>query len=58
MKNMTSPGKDRITTEMIKMAGYVLEEAIRILFNKCVHQGKIPKAWHNAEVILLFKKGE
>lgn len=58
MKNRKSPGEDQITTEMIKMGGETLEEAVIILLNKCLHQGKIPKAWHNAEVILLFKKGD
>lgn len=48
-----------VTTEMInnKMGGDVTEEAIRILLNKCLYQEKIPKAWQNAEVILLRVEG-
>lgn len=56
LKSRKSPGKDRVTTEMLKSGGEELEEALRILFNKCVEEGQIPMKWRNAKVILLFKK--
>lgn len=58
MKNRKAPGEDKITAEMLKMGGSKLEETIRLLLNKCLLEGKIPKLWKNAEVILLHKKGD
>lgn len=58
MKNRKCPGEDRITCEMLKMGGAIIENSIQILLNKCLQEGKIPDAWQNAEVILLFKKGD
>lgn len=58
MKNNKSPGEDQITTEMLKLGGNIIEEALKTLLNKCLYEGKIPKEWYNSEVILLFKKGD
>jgi len=57
MKNRKAPGEDRVMSEMLKMGGEPLEEALLILLNKCLREQQIPTAWKNAEVILLFKKG-
>jgi len=56
MKTRKSPGKDGVTCEMLKMGGSTVEETLRVLLNKCPNEGRIPDAWHNAEVVLLFKK--
>jgi hypothetical protein len=58
MKNNKAPGEDRITSDIIKMGGCELKEAIKILLNKCLEEGKIPDNWTNAEVKLLYKKGD
>lgn len=58
MKNRKAPGEDQITSEMLKAGGRTLLEALRILTNKCMFEGKIPKKWKNAEVIILHKKGD
>lgn len=58
MKNRKSPGEDKIRCEMLKMGGAVVEKSLQILLNKCLQDGNIPDAWQNAEVILLFKKGD
>lgn len=58
MKNKKAPGEDRITAEMLKMGGITLEHALCVLLNKCISEEKIPKPWQNAEVILIFKKGD
>lgn len=58
MKNRKAPGEDRITAEMLKMGGTALEHALCLLLNKCIGEEKIPKSWQNAEVILIFKKGD
>lgn len=58
LKKEKAPGEDGITNEMLKIGGKTLEEAILILLNKCLEEGKTPEAWQNAEVIILFKKGD
>ena len=58
MKNRKSPGEDRITSEMLKLGGKIVEQATQILLNKCLKEEKIPDDWINAEVIILFKKGD
>jgi len=58
LKNCKAPGKDRITSEMLKIGGETLENAILALLNKCLEKSKILDAWQNAEIILLFKKGD
>jgi hypothetical protein len=58
MKNGKAPGTDNITSEMVKMGGDPLEMAIIILINKCLDQGKVPASWNDAEIKILFKKGD
>ena len=43
---------------MLKVRAETLEQAFLILLNRCLEEGKIPDLWLNAEVILLFKKGD
>jgi hypothetical protein len=57
MKENKSPGDDQIVVEMITGGGVKVIEAVQILLNKCIHEGRIPKVWNNAETIILFKKG-
>lgn len=58
MKNNKSPGEDGVRIEAIKEGGDTLLKAITALFNKCLELEKIPKAWENAMIILLHKKGD
>lgn len=58
LKNCKAPGEDQITSEMLKAGGETLRKALLTLLNKCLEEGKIPDSWKNAEVILLFKKGD
>jgi len=58
LKNCKTPGEDRITSEMLKIGGETLENAILVLLNMCLEKGEIPDAWQCAEVILFFKKGD
>ncbi|KAF2884345.1 hypothetical protein ILUMI_21835 [Ignelater luminosus] len=57
IKNGRSPGKDRITCEMLKYRGGTILGALAILFNKCLVNGRILSKQKNLKVILLFKKG-
>lgn len=43
MKNGRAPGKDGITTKMIKLGGNATIESMGILLNKCLTKGKIPR---------------
>jgi len=58
MKNKKSPGDDDIPIEAIKEGGETLLSAITTLFIKCLEQEQIPKAWENAVIILIHKKGD
>lgn len=43
---------------MLKIGDETLEKALCILLNRCLQEQQIPTEWWNAEVILLFKKGD
>ena len=58
MKNKKALGKDGLLTEMLKEGGAIICDWITKLFNNCLNTRKIPKAWCNACIILLFKKGD
>lgn len=58
MKNERAPGEDGITKECIQLGGIKTLEAVRTLLNKCIQEGSIPKTWQNAQIILLYKKGD
>lgn len=58
LKSRKNLGPDRITSEMLKAGGVKLDDALCALFNKCLEEEKVPIAWHKAEVILIFKKGD
>ena len=58
MKNKKSPGEDGVPIEAINVGGDTLLKTITALFNKCLELEKIPKAWENAVITLLHKKGD
>ena len=58
MKNKKTPGEDGVPIEAIKVGGDTLLKTITALFNKCLELEKIPKAWENAVITLLHKKGD
>ena len=43
---------------MLKLGCKIVEQATQILLNKCLKEEKISDDWINAEVIILFKKGD
>lgn len=43
---------------MLKMGSETLEVALLILLNKCMDEDRIPSIWRNAEMIILYKKGD
>lgn len=46
-----------IQIEMIKDGGEEIKCELVILYNECLKQGEIPKAWYISEVILIHKTG-
>jgi len=58
LKNGRAPGEYKITSEMIKLGVTTTMESMKILMNKCLHIGNIPRTWQNAQVTLLHKKGD
>ena len=58
MKRGKTPGEDGISIDLILDAGDIATVKLANLFNKCLLSGKTPKAWKNATIILLHKKGD
>ena len=52
-----SPGPDEIHPRILKELSYELSKPLTMLFNKSIHDGKIPDKWKIAEVRPIFKKG-
>ncbi|XP_013383867.1 uncharacterized protein LOC106154146 [Lingula anatina] len=57
MKNGKAAGNDNIKAEMVKAGGDILSQELARLFTKCLHLKEIPVAWKNANMIIMFKKG-
>src|SRR5713101_6851920 len=54
--NITSdPNK---ITKYIKSGGKILINKLTILYTLCLKRKMIPKAWNNATIIMIFKKGD
>ena len=53
-----SPGPDLIHPRVLKELSQVLSGPFKIIFDKCLNEGKIPEAWKHAEVRPIFKKGD
>ena len=58
MKNKKTSGEDGFLTEILKEGGAITCNWITKLFKNCLNTRKISKAWCNACIILLFKKGD
>ncbi len=58
IKNKKCPGENGVPIEAIKLGGDALLQTVTKLFNKCLELEKVPKAWENAVITLLHKKGD
>lgn len=56
-KNNRAVGPDGILSKMLEEGGFSLQTELGQLFNKCIEQGRIPKSWLEADVILIHKIG-
>ena len=57
IKNRKATGINGVNAEMWKYGGTMLHLRLLHLFNMCWKTGQVPKAWNEAKVISLFKKG-
>ena len=58
MKGGKAPGKDDISIDLLKVGGEQLNDRIATLLTNCLDANRISIEWTDANVILLFKKGE
>ena len=58
MKNDKAPGKDGITSEMIKAGGPQLWKILTKKFFKYLQEQRIPSDWKQSRTILLHKKND
>lgn len=55
LKNSTAPGLDQIPNEAIKIICTSCPEILQRLFNEYITQGRFPKPWKRARLVLLRK---
>ena len=53
-----APGRDRITSDVLKFGGPTLHIVLAKQFTIILHSGNIPDAWKMAILVLLSKKGD
>ena len=59
MKGGKAPGKYDISIDLLKIEGREhLNDRIATLLTKCLDANRIPKEWTDANIFLLFNKGE
>ena len=58
MNQKTSLDPQGISNKMLKHVGPAMVTAILNLFNKCLNNSQVPKAWNHSLVIMLHKKGQ
>ena len=57
LKRNKAPGEDNITGGILQDGGDAMIQILTDLFNTCLHHQLVPKAWKNALVVLIHKKG-
>ena len=57
MKNGKAGGADGVLAEYLKLGITEISPLLAKLFTNCLRQGKIPKDWNHAKIVLLHKKG-
>ena len=57
MKNGTATGNDHINIKTLKAGEDTIPKALANLCTKCLSERRIPTAWKNAKMIIIFKNG-
>ena len=52
-----APGEDNITGGILQDGGDAMMQGLTDLFNTCLRHRQVPKAWKNALIVLMHKKG-
>ena len=55
--NGTATGNDHINTDTLKAGEATFPKTLPTLYTKCLSESRIPTAWKNAKMMIIFKKG-
>ena len=55
LKNKKAPGLDQIPNEVVKIVVKEIPDVVLTVLNKCLVQGKFPKEWKKAKLVLIPK---
>ncbi|PIK54411.1 endonuclease-reverse transcriptase [Apostichopus japonicus] len=58
MKRGKAPGQYNIMMDTLNEAGDAVNKELAKLFTACLHQGKVPQKWKDANMIILHTKGD
>ena len=58
LNSSKSQGPDSIHPKLLKETQSIIKKPLQIIFEKSLTEGKIPNIWKNANVTVIFKKGE
>ena len=58
MKRHKVQGVDGITSDIIKLGGPMVLTYLTNIFNNILKTKQIPDSWHEAKIVILFKKGD
>ncbi len=57
MKNGTASGNDLINIETLIAREDTISKTLPKLYTKCLSERRILRAWKNAKMVIIFKKG-
>ena len=57
MKNGKEAGKDQVNMETLKTGDETIAKHLAKLYTKCITERRIRKTWKEANMVILFKKG-
>ena len=58
MKRHKAQGMDGITSDIIKLGRPIVLTYLTNIFNNILKTKQIPDSWHEAKIVILFKKGD
>ena len=58
MKRHKAQGMDGITSDIIKLGGPIVLTYLTNIFNNILRTKQTPDSWHEAKIVILFKKGD
>ena len=58
MNRHKAQGVDRITSDIIKLGEPIVLTYLTNIFNNILKTKQIPDSWHEAKIVILFKKGD